>query len=64
LSDFDNFNAGNRAKTNRPAYRQAGCFVVPPRKDTLIWCFRFVGNGQNLQLLESYFAKMEIAEGN
>jgi hypothetical protein len=21
------------------------CFVVPPRNDTLIWCFRDVGNG-------------------
>jgi hypothetical protein len=26
-----------------------GCFVVPPRKDTLIWCFRFVINGQLLK---------------
>jgi hypothetical protein len=24
------------------------CFVVPPRKDTLIWYFGFVGNSQIL----------------
>jgi hypothetical protein len=39
------FKEGNFNKTNRPAYRQAGCFVVPPRKDTLILGLGFVGNG-------------------
>jgi hypothetical protein len=29
------------------------CFVVPPRKDTFILGFRFVGNGQSLKLAPS-----------
>jgi hypothetical protein len=36
LSDFSQLEESLSAKINRPAYRQAGCFVVPPRKDTLI----------------------------
>jgi hypothetical protein len=30
------------------------CFVVPPRKDTLILRFRLVGNGQSLKLDANY----------
>jgi hypothetical protein len=29
------------------------CFVVPPRKDTLIWCFGLVVDGQRFKLVSS-----------
>jgi hypothetical protein len=41
----------------------ADCFVVPPRNDTLIWCFGDVDNGQSLKLDASYYTanKTKIA---
>jgi hypothetical protein len=31
------FDEKDSAKTKRLAYRQVGCFIVPPRKDTTGW---------------------------
>jgi hypothetical protein len=35
----------------RIASQITDCFVVPPRKDTLIWCFRVVQKLSNVELM-------------